>query len=216
MRFPAGALVAALAYAGPATAADVIAASFAPAPTLWSGLYLGPVVGVGWANPALAGVNSSSMSGALGGGEIGYNFQFGGNFVIGVEGDGVFTDIDKSINLPALGSPPELYTANGLASLRARAGLAWGNFLLYGTLGAGWGHGAITSTGAIATAYPLNAEVWHFGWAGGAGVEWAVMPRWSIKLEYLHFELGDATYTGITTGSINADTVRFGVNFQFQ
>ena len=32
------------------------------------------------------------------------------------------------------------------------------------------------------------------GWVVGGGVEWMFLPNWSLKAEYLHYDLGRATY----------------------
>ena len=42
------------------------------------------------------------------------------------------------------------------------------------------------------------------------------MPTWSIKLEYLHYALGNATYAGVlNTGNIDMESVKIGVNYLF-
>ena len=56
--------------------------------------------------------------------------------------------------------------------------------------------------------------------AGGA--EWAVAPRWSIKLEYLHVDLGSETDIGASATrattithmhSLTEEIARLGVNY---
>src|SRR5216683_213363 len=57
-----------------------------PAPIMtWTGFYAGVNAGYGWANVGVAGA-SNNLSGFIGGGQLGYNWQIGA-FVIGVEGD---------------------------------------------------------------------------------------------------------------------------------
>ena len=87
-----------------------------PPPFTWTGFYGGIHAGYGWSNstadvvvvPAVA-FDPASLNqngkGVIGGGQIGYNWQFAPNFVIGVEGDISGTGIHKTtsnrLTLPA-------------------------------------------------------------------------------------------------------------------
>jgi len=66
-------------------------------------------------------------------------------------------------------------------------GLAYGganeSFFLVGTPPA---------TGTI----PGNASTTRVGWTAGAGAEWAITDRWTVRAEYLHLDLG----TDVTRG----------------
>ena len=70
----------------------------------------------------------------------------------------------------------------------------------------------------------------RLGWTAGAGVEWAFDPRWSVKGEYLRYDLGAAntanvgalfyaTRTGLSSAGysapFNGNIVRAGVNYHF-
>jgi outer membrane immunogenic protein len=69
---------------------------------------------------------------------------------------------------------------------------------------------------------------WQTGWAAGGGAEWAFAPAWSLRVEYLHYDLGShslsqsdpaptvppiAVFTSSAT--FRGDIVRGGVNFLF-
>jgi outer membrane immunogenic protein len=214
--------VAALALTGSAFGADVstpyYAPSILPAPVFtWTGLYLGAHGGYGWESPSIGGGLNLDMKGGFAGGQVGYNFQTG-SFVFGIEGDGAWADIGETFNFVGLAVPASLsFTNDALASLRARFGVAVNNVLLYATGGGGWGHGNITGSLAGLSA---SADAWHSGWSGGAGIEWAFLPNWSAKFEYMHYGLGSGTYTNasiatVTTGNISVDTVKVGINFLF-
>jgi len=60
------------------------------------------------------------------------------------------------------------------------------------------------------------------GWTVGAGIEWAVGPQWSAKVEYLHVDFGKQLSCPIGPCDLNnnanyvrADIVRFGLNYRF-
>ena len=61
------------------------------------------------------------------------------------------------------------------------------------------------------------------GWTAGAGIEVALAPRWSARLEYLHVDLGSMsaafTAAGVPTVMLTAsqqmDLVRAGINYRF-
>ena len=78
------------------------------------------------------------------------------------------------------------------------AGLG-GSFLLYATGGAAYG--GVRSNVSIAQAIvpfvdltntfstgPLSSG--RVGWTAGAGIEWMFLPNWSLKAEYLYYDLG--------------------------
>jgi outer membrane immunogenic protein len=79
-------------------------------------------------------------------------------------------------------------------------------------------------------AYSGSAAQTKTGWTLGGGAEWALNRSWSVKAEYLYYDLGTINVTGLpppppvlgpipfatqlsqkVTGSI----ARFGVNFMF-
>jgi outer membrane immunogenic protein len=62
----------------------------------------------------------------------------------------------------------------------------------------------------------------QFGWALGAGAEYAFTQKWSAKIEYMHYGLGDSTASPGTLSAANStrvsdyvDTVKAGVNYHF-
>ena len=82
----------------------------APLPAFyWTGFYLGGHAGCGWAHtPAPTNVfdptegfvnglvsSTEQASGCFGGGQIGANYQFASNFVIGIEGDASWANISS-------------------------------------------------------------------------------------------------------------------------
>src|SRR5579862_893954 len=181
----------ALAAAGPVLAADLPPTSMPPPPPRapaayvpiappvynWGGIYIGINGGYGfgssnWSLPAsvcaggvACSTGSFNISGPLAGATFGANFQ-SGQFVFGIEGDGDWSNITGSAS-STNAVCPGCQTANTwLATLRARAGVAWDRVLLYGT--AGGAAGSINATGAGITS-TSNSE---FGWTAGGGLEY--------------------------------------------
>jgi len=94
--------------------------------------------------------------------------------------------------------------SNFQGSLRARAGYAWNRLLAYGTGGLAFGNFDLQSSlgeqigidpttgvpGAIYSAAANDRSVWRLGWTAGAGVEYAITPRWSARAEYRYSDFG--------------------------
>src|SRR5262249_55790947 len=106
------------------------------APPPWAGFYAGLNAGGSWAT-AETPFSSSNLSGLLGGGQLGYNWQ-AGQVVFGVEGDFQASTQSTSSN-GAIGGIP--FTVDQklpwFATFRGRLGYGLGSWLLYVTGGAG-------------------------------------------------------------------------------
>src|SRR5262249_33569745 len=104
---------------------------------LWAGFYAGLNVGGSWAT-AETPFSSSNLSGLLGGGQLGYNWQTGQG-VLGIEGDFQASTQGTSSNGVIGGIP---FTVDQklpwFATFRGRLGYGLGSWLLYVTGGAGW------------------------------------------------------------------------------
>jgi outer membrane immunogenic protein len=204
----AGALIAVSLFVANQTAfgADVSAPT-STAPVLfsyWTGAYLGIQGGWGWTT-----TSGLDAKGVLGGGQVGYNYQIG-TFVLGIEGDGAFANISQTI----AGLANSTVKDDSFASLRGRFGLGIKNVLLYGTAGAGWGESKVS--GINLAGVPVSGKSWQTGWSAGAGAEYAFVPNWSIKLEYIHYGLGNLTFLGLLNPrNLDIETVKVGVNYLF-
>ena len=246
--------VAALALsAAGAMAADLPVRSAAPAPVFvapiftWTGFYVGlnagyagdqfnyPFNGSIYDEPYSGSANINS-SGFLGGAQIGYNWQFGNGFVLGVEADYAWANVEGRVGLGAsigdfgasLAAGSEL---TSLGTLRARVGYGWDRALFYVT--GGWAWGRVENTlsiglGSNFDSFGLERDVNKSGWTLGAGVEYAFTNNLSFKTEYLYVDLGDKnlysqnyTYDGRTyaTARLDVETkvhvVRAGLNYRF-
>jgi len=233
-----------IAVSGAALAADLGVQAprpfYVPLPPAWTGFYLGVDAGGTWtsskavdtvAGPgacgclltptfsstgaALATFSASPSTGEfIGGGQIGYNYQFGRTWVAGVETDiqGLAGATSSAAFNGALANPnfptiPISETANVtrhvdyLGTLRARLGiLAVPTLLIYGTAGLAYGEvtASTSITQEVAVTLPAfssgNLNNTHAGWTAGAGIEWMFLPNWSVKGEYLYYDLGSLSY----------------------
>ena len=94
----------------------------------WSGVYAGLNLGYGWGKVTNTGANPDGL---LGGGQLGANWQ-NGQFVYGVEGDLQASGADDTF-------AGYKFTNPWFGTVRGRAGYAFNNVLLYGTLGLAFG-----------------------------------------------------------------------------
>jgi opacity protein-like surface antigen len=181
-------------------------------------------LGAGLATGAVAAASgvadkSNSLAGFLGGLQVGANWRFDNNIVAGVEADlhGVSGNTDTKWQASRIAAAGETFvnygqrtaTLNYLGTLRGKLGyLVTPTLQLYGTGGLAYG-GVISNTallsqrigGSVALTNPQFQDSLA-GWAAGGGVEWALSPAWSVKVEYLHYDLGSVTATA--TGAATA------------
>ena len=186
--------------ATPAAAADLAykaPAAYAVAPVFtWTGFYLGVNAGYGWGEADYSG----DIDGFLGGIQAGYNYQLSGPFVIGVEADIQYSNIESSV-----------FTLDYFGTVRARAGFAVDQFLLFSTAGFAYGRGSYEVAG-------LTNDKTNMGWTVGAGAEYAIDLNWSVKAEYLYVDLGQETYAtvgGPIDVGLTSNILRAGVNYRF-
>lgn len=176
----------------------------------WTGLYLGVNAGGGWGDSTWTGLGPSfNTSGALVGGTLGYNWQFG-QTVVGLETDLQWSDI-RGTGACLFGCE----TRNTwFGTARGRLGYAWDRFLPYVTGGLAYGNVEANPGFGFGSTSSTNA-----GWTVGAGVEFAFAPNWSAKVEYLYVDLGDVGCSTCVFGPTNVDftanIVRGGINFKF-
>lgn len=130
------AFLASLAMATPALAADLAPQVTEPVAYNWTGLYVGAQAGYLWGNSTYDGAGSEDgppfvsasvdPKGGFGGAFAGYNYQFNGNYVVGVEADINFADAKGDGSFP--GAPPGIFASGDLkwfGSARLRAGYAF-------------------------------------------------------------------------------------------
>ena len=203
--------LAAVACAGSALAADLPRRAapppvFAPVPVFtWTGFYAGFNAGYGFgtsdnrsstvlavpgaynvfanAGPqVIAFAGERSADGFVGGGQIGYNYQFtpGSGIVVGVEADAQYVDFGRDRNRFIATSPlragAAVFNPNGLTSLdyfgtvRGRLGYAFDRTLVYATGGFAYGSGGGRDFGLP----NFTRDEFQTGWTVGGGIEYAL------------------------------------------
>lgn len=172
----------------------------------FSGFHAGVTAGYGRSETTSGA--STAFNGAVIGGALGYDVQFS-PWVAGIEADWQHDFAQRS---DSLGFASLNQSVPWFATLRARAGYAVGNLLLYGTGGIAWQNAILDVPGFGSTGTtPL-------GWTAGAGLEWMFTPRWSLRAEYLHLDSGDKSFTllgRVFNGRVRNDIARLGVNYRF-
>jgi outer membrane immunogenic protein len=232
---------------------SAMAAPPPPQPFTWTGCYIGAHAGAGWSQtklsnpgatiidvlPAGGEVGIGSDVGFIGGGQLGCDYQFAQNWVIGLAGDFSFASIDGRVDDPFFvgknGNPAPLRAhTDELASLTGRVGYTWDRYLIYGKGGVAWAHnkynldnlfsfnGPFCGSGPFVACNAAASDT-HAGWTAGAGFEWAFSGNWSVLLEYDHYGFGSKTLTFVDQEGHAApigikqdiDVVKVGFNFRF-
>lgn len=237
LRFPVFVATAAL-FASAASAADLPSMPapapapmpiYSPAPMAytWTGFYVGVQAGYAWGDvdgdASIDAVTDTGgydydLDGWVGGIHAGYNYQFN-NFVVGIEGDIEFADLDGDgggID-PSIGTFYHETELDWLASLRLRAGFAIDRILVYGTGGLVWANvnQRLGETGDPALYDDGDSR---FGWTIGAGLEYAFLNNWTGRVEYRYYDLGSEDADGADfsdDNDITLHSVRAGASYKF-
>lgn len=237
---------------GPALAADLPMKSEAPHVNprfSWTGCYVGGHVGGGMGSKAMTdpvqlvqdsliapgttiGVTAvtTSPTGAVIGGEIGCDYQFSSNVVMGIEGTASGTTMRGSamVGLPA-GVPGDvaLVQANNdfLASVTGRIGYAFDNILIYGRGGfAVAGDKYDVSGGTFNGGGPFHFQGVdnRYGYVVGGGLDWAFTRHWSANVEYDYYGFANGNIlmtdqfsgaTGVVNVKQSVQVIKVGLNF---
>lgn len=244
-----------------AQAADLVEAPVVVAPEAfnWTGFYVGVHGGIaaGQNDYSLSGTQTrfssvysfsddqnQNANGGFGGAQIGYNWQFGPNFVAGVEADiaaaSIKSDSASHFDLPSWGNSTRPLDVSAeskvdwFGTIRGRLGYAVDNFLFYGTGGVAYGN--------VKTSYNINynngddvlngsSSDTRWGWAAGAGFEYGLTKNITLKTEYLYVDLGSSNaandltvhdggaWRNVNLNSADVDskfhTIKAGLNYKF-
>jgi outer membrane immunogenic protein len=209
----------ALASAAVTTQASAADYGYTPGPApfvpTWQGFYLGGHVGLGEAETnarmsldydefegdGASGTFRSSLTpdGVIGGAQVGYNWQFS-SLIFGLEGDVSFADWSQSSTLfdgelnafgiDGDGLAKVKSNVDMLATFRGRLGMAFDNWMVYGTGGVAWADASIRGRAELD-----GESVWsdkesfnEMGYVAGGGITWMAIPQtFSVGLEGLYY-----------------------------
>jgi outer membrane immunogenic protein len=220
-------LLSAVAIASPsmAEAADLsILKAPAPAPApippfTWSGFYVGVHGGAGFGtktfdyNDLTLGApflwdSSVPINGPLAGGQVGLAWQADW-FVLGIEADGSWADISGHgfcnttnffLNCSA--------TTSALGTVTGRLGAAIDKALIYAKGGAAWARDRLSISNVAlppsVTAFSSSLSDTRVGWTLGLGVEYMLLPCWSVKVEYDYVDFGTKRYDFSSSSTVVA------------
>jgi outer membrane immunogenic protein len=240
-------------FTGAALAADLPARTYtkAPAPMpvavfTWTGCFVGGNAGGLWAqkgwrvapgDPSIgvAGIAVGSPFGSqdvnswLGGAQVGCDYQFAGNWVVGIQADydwsngsGRAVDLVNNAFFAATGWRDES-RIQSLGSVTGRVGYAWDRFLGYVKGGYAWerdNYSIINPTNIVSA----SASETRGGWTVGIGGEYAFTNMISAFVEYDYYDFGTRTNRMLTPTNILFDVVdiretksvvKAGVNFRW-
>jgi outer membrane immunogenic protein len=214
----------------PALAADLGARPYTKAPPYvaqpiynWTGFYIGGHLGgaFGGDNNSSGLVTGNNNDGRfLGGVQVGADYQFAPNWVLGIEGQYSWLG---SNNNGVIFPGGLVYTNNqrALASVTGRVGYTWGPALLY--VKGGYAYSDNNETLALAgapVAFTLDRSH-RDGFTVGAGLEYMFAQNWSAKAEYQYYDFGSSRFIApaalVPFGSFRNDdhTVKAGLNYRF-
>jgi outer membrane immunogenic protein len=206
----------------------------------WTGCYVGGNVGGLWArsdwnDDVLGDFGSGTASGALGGVQIGCNYQTGA-WVFGIQGDYDWTNANNNNTNGFLSNLTGLVVTNqtqinSLGSVTGRVGYAWDRFLGYVKGGGAWVNGSYSFQ--VAGVPVATASATQSGWTVGVGGEYAFTNWLTGFVEYDYYGFSNtnpgalvcAAATGgcgggvIVTNNVgvttNINVVKVGLNLKF-
>lgn len=210
---------------------------YAVTPWNWGGFYGGWTIGYGTGdssnfvsanNNNPHGWASNNPDGIMIGGTVGYNWMYTPNWVLGVEADMSWADLEGQQHKYIYDGHDWSGGWDGFGTIRGRVGYAFGPTMVYATGGIAFLHINETIVGNDADESNF-AQGWLTGYVVGLGVEHAFTDRLTAKIEYLYAD-GFPELSG-RTGTVNGysnnppqyyrhdvgnlDIVRLGLNYKF-
>ena len=214
------------------------------APTVaynWTGFYIGGNLGLGWNGGSFADSigNTFSLNPKtlfLGGGQAGFNYEFGSGILVGAEADfDWLSNTASSSNTVVLQNPTGTPTGSTgsvavnnrlLTTVVGRLGYAWDRVLLYGKGGGAWVGSNSPSLTIDGAPVAISASNGNWGFTGGVGVEWAFAGNWSARFEYDFVGLNQSFSIPTSSGGLpagdqftgntrNIQLLNAGINYKF-
>ena len=182
-------------------------------PPIWRGLYAGVQAGGRWSSTTADSMGFSGLktTGVQAGGFVGINAQTG-NFVYGVESDLMLGGASTGATSSGIAaSMKDSWTA----TLRARAGFAVGQGLIYGTGGLALAGQDFSLASSASSVRITDARA---GYVLGGGVEYKFSHNLSGRIEGLHYSYKDSLigWAGSNQSvKLDSNVVRAGMTYHF-
>jgi outer membrane immunogenic protein len=205
----------------PASVAN--APDYAPPPLTWAGFYIGAHLGgasseADWITPVTSVTVSSITSGLLGGGQVGYNWQTGSG-VWGIEGDFSGTSLQSST--VGAGGFTNTTSAYWTSTVTGRLGYLSGRALIYVKGGVAIADERDSVSSPTGVPFSTTGTTTRTGWAMGGGLEYALNPHWSAKVEYDYLGFNSHNVSAAVPGGapgdvdLNIQRIIAGINYRF-
>lgn len=243
-RFECAALaaVAVIGFASIASAADlpvkapVYKAPVAAPANSWTGCYVGGNVGGAWKSVKVSDPDGfvyvdKTFSGWVGGGQIGCDYQFAPQWVVGIQGMWDASGVNGDASVADFGPSTINVKATSFGTVTASLGYLINPTLkFYGKVGYGWlaekstfdCPSAGTACDGVATS-TINTP--RSGLDAGLGLAWMFQPNWDLFIEWDHMWLGSkSAIYDLTAGHVGLlptdqresfDKVLVGINYRF-
>jgi outer membrane immunogenic protein len=162
----------------------------------WAGRYAGAALGYAWGESSqsydragdhgMATLEPDGMSSSVYGG---YNWMMTGNLLLGLEGELGVLGVSQGATTVFDGHVWSTEFGPFMATMRGRAGYAFGDWLVYGTGGLALATIEDVSIGNT-PGETARKDGLRAGWVVGGGAEYAVSDQWSVRAEFLHMDFG--------------------------
>jgi outer membrane immunogenic protein len=220
----------ALGATSPVLAADLAARPYTKAPAYaapiynWTGFYIGGHIGGAFGgNNNFAGFGGNNDGRFLGGVQVGADYQFAPNWVLGVEGQYSWLGNNNNTVVFTGAGAGFTYTNNqrALGSVTGRVGYTWGPAMLYVKGGYAYSDNSETLLSGTTPAIFSFDSGHRDGYTVGAGLEYMFAPNWSAKAEYMYYDFGSSRFVNptqlVSFGSFRTEdhTVKVGLNYRF-
>ena len=169
--------------------------------------WIGNQASVADLTPSYGNYNTNmTTNGVIGGGHVGYNWQIQ-QILLGVESDIGAAGGSRTASFGP-GPPFDTFSSriNWLSTFRGRLGVAFDDWLVYGT--AGWALADVhdTRNSFVDGHFVVDDSNTKSGFVWGGGVERMFGPHWSGRLEAFAVNLGSSTLTSVQSGPLSYTT----------
>jgi outer membrane immunogenic protein len=198
--FVAGVLALSMSAAGAADLGPRMVTKAPPMATAiynWTGCYIGGHAGGAWSNSSMTFNNGAGLvedfgfnpSSFFGGGQVGCQYQFAPNWVVGAEGTWSGTSLSQTDLSVLAPTRSRTFKLDQIATATAKLGYTWGPWMLYAKGGFA---DARIDTFAINNATGVVGDVrqWQTGWTVGGGLDYMVMPNFIVGAEFNYYRFG--------------------------